>query len=337
MAEPNPLPSPRLGFLGLGWIGRHRMRALAESGRCSIAALADNDATALDEARATAPDAPGVDDLDGLLDQNLDGLVIATPSGQHAEQAIAALERGIPVFCQKPLARDAAETRRVIDAAQRSDRLLGVDLSYRWLRGVERIRERLAAGELGDVYAGSLVFHNAYGPDKPWFYERASAGGGCVTDLGIHLIDLVLWLLDFPAIRAVSGRCFAGGRLLKPDADAVEDYASARLDLDSGASIDVACSWNLPTGCDADIRLALYGTRAGAAVNNIDGSFYDFRSEIHHGTAAEVLCEPQQEGNWGGRAALAWTRRLAADPGFDPAIHHAAEVAAIIGAIYGRD
>jgi predicted dehydrogenase len=313
------------------------MRALADSGQCSIAALADNDATALDEARAAAPDAPGADSLDALFEQNLDGLVIATPSGQHAEQAIAALERGIPVFCQKPLARDAAETRRVIHAAEVDDRLLGVDLSYRWLRGVERIRERLAAGELGDVYAASLVFHNAYGPDKPWFYERASAGGGCVTDLGIHLIDLALWLLDFPAIHAVSGRCFANGRLLEPDADTVEDYASARLDLDSGASVDIACSWNLPAGRDADIRLALYGTRAGAAITNVNGSFYDFRSEMYHGTATEVLCEPEAEGNWGGRAAVDWAQRLAADPGFDPSIHHAAEVAEAIDAIYGRD
>src|SRR5947199_289519 len=83
--------------------------------------------------------------------------------------SIRALKRGAAVFCQKPLGRTAAEARAVIDAARAADRLLCVDLSYRFTDGMRRIRELVRAGALGRVYAVDLVFHNAYGPDKAWF------------------------------------------------------------------------------------------------------------------------------------------------------------------------
>jgi len=103
----------------------------------------------------------------------------ATPSALHAPQTCQALEAGTAVFCQKPLARTADETRQVIRAARRADRILGVDLSYRFVDGVPQMRELVRSGELGTVFAADLVFHNAYGPDKPWFYDVRQSGGGC--------------------------------------------------------------------------------------------------------------------------------------------------------------
>jgi len=185
---------PRLGFLGVGWIGRNRLEALARSGVAEVVAVADPSPENLLAASATMG-CPSVDSLEQLLGLGLDGIVIATPSALHADQALEALERGVAVFCQKPLGRTAAETSQVVEAASRADRLLGVDLSYRFIEGTRRIRALLQSGELGSVYAADLVFHNAYGPDKPWFYDPALSGGGCVIDLGIHLVDLALWML----------------------------------------------------------------------------------------------------------------------------------------------
>ena len=96
--------------------------------------------------RRLAPGARLVSTLDELLDLGLDGVVIATPSALHAAQSIRALERGAAVFCQKPLGRTAAEARAVVDAARAADRLLGVDLSYRFTEGMRRIREIVRAG-----------------------------------------------------------------------------------------------------------------------------------------------------------------------------------------------
>jgi len=206
-----PLPltrRPRLGFLGVGWIGRHRMERIAASRVADIVVVSDQSVDVAKDA-ATAlqlTDAAVTSSIDSLLDAELDGIVVATPSALHAAQAIAALERGIAVFCQKPLARTAEETRRVVDAARANDRLLGVDLSYRHTEGMRKIREIVQAGELGNVYAVDLVFHNAYGPDKAWFFDPALSGGGCVIDLGIHLVDLALWTLGNPRVTSATSR-----------------------------------------------------------------------------------------------------------------------------------
>src|SRR5918912_740964 len=144
----------RLGFLGLGWIGQKRMASLVRSGLVQVAAIADPVQAVVEQAKAVCQDASFVyaANLEALLREDLDGLVIATPSALHAEQAIAALESGLAVFCQKPLGRTAEETRRVIEAARRADRLLAVDLSYRFLQGVQEIRALVQAGEIGEVY-----------------------------------------------------------------------------------------------------------------------------------------------------------------------------------------
>ncbi|HEX3817398.1 MAG TPA: Gfo/Idh/MocA family oxidoreductase, partial [Chthoniobacterales bacterium] len=151
---------PRVGFLGVGWIGAHRLGAIAKSQTIEIAAIADPVAALVEEASAHAPEARRLSDLDQLLEQELDAVVIATPSALHAAQAIAALERGVAVFCQKPLGRDTAEVRAVIDAAREADRLLGVDLSYRFTKAMQRIRPLVRSGALGKIYAVDLVFHN---------------------------------------------------------------------------------------------------------------------------------------------------------------------------------
>jgi predicted dehydrogenase len=325
---------PRLGFLGVGWIGRHRMEAVARSGFAEVAAVADPSGEMLASAAESAPGAERLDSFDALLDADLDGLVIATPSALHAEQSIRALERGLAVFCQKPLGRTAAEVRGVVDAARAADRLLGVDLSYRFTAALSALRDRVRAGEIGRVYAADLVFHNAYGPDKPWFYDRALSGGGCVMDLGIHLVDTALWMLDFPAVTGVTSRLFAGGEPLGKNPDRVEDYAIARLDLEDGGTVQIACSWNLPAGQEAVISASFYGTGGGVGMRNLNGSFYDFTAERFHGTQRETLVSPPDE--WGGRAAVDWARRLGAGERFDAGAERLVEVASVLDRIYGR-
>jgi predicted dehydrogenase len=238
------------------------------------------------------------------------------------------------VFCQKPLGRTEAETRAVVDAARAADRLLGVDLSYRYTQGMERIRELLRAEKLGRVHAVDLTFHNAYGPDKPWFYDPALAGGGCVMDLGVHLVDLALWALDFPEVADVRGRLFAGGEPLRDPAAQVEDYAVATIELKDGATLRLACSWRLHAGRDAVIAAEFYGTKGGAALRNVDGSFYDFTAERYRGTGRDTLSLPPD--TWGGRAAADWATRLAAGERFDGEAERLVDVARVLDRIYGR-
>jgi len=325
---------PRLGFLGVGWIGRSRMQAMLDTGLVEAAAIAEPSTEMAAEAAKIAPAAPLVDGLEGLLAQDLDGLVIATPSALHADQSIRALERGLAVFCQKPLGRTAAEAAAVVAAAGAADRLLGVDFSYRFTEGMRQIRDLVAGGDLGRVFAVDLVFHNAYGPDKAWFYDPAQSGGGCVMDLGVHLVDLALWTLGFPEAARVSSSLIAGGEPLGARRDVVEDYATATIDLADGTSIRLACSWRLNAGVDAVIAADFYGTQGGAGFRNVAGSFYDFTAERFHGTARAPLVGPPD--NWGGRAAADWARRLAAGEQFGADAERLVDVARTLDRIYGR-
>jgi predicted dehydrogenase len=343
MIETTPLPAPpstarrlpRLGFAGVGWIGRHRLEAIAQAQAGEVAAVFDPVVEAAAGIRRAWPQAQAVTAFEELLALPLDGVVIATPNMLHAEQTIAALRSGRAVFCQKPLARTGAETRDVIAAARAADRLLHVDLSYRFHSGMQRIRDLIAQGRLGRIYAVEACFHNAYGPDKPWFYDSRLSGGGCLLDLGIHLLDLALWCLDYPSVRSAAGHLNCRGALVRRDSGAVEDYAAAQLSLANGASVQLACSWRAPAGCDALIRLTFFGTEGGATFQNVGGSFYDFRAEhFLPDRSRRVLVEPPDA--WGGRAAIAWAQRLRENDRFDPEVASLITVAETLDRLYGR-
>lgn len=325
---------PRLGFLGTGWIGRHRLEALHASGEAEVAAIADICPENAREASRTTPGAAMANTLDELLRMGLDGIVIATPSACHCEQTIRALEAGCAVFCQKPLGRNVRETKLAVHAARSANRLLGVDFSYRFTEGVQRMREAVRSGQIGSIYAADLIFHNAYGPDKEWFYDRERSGGGCLMDLGSHLVDLALWFFDFQEVREVHGSLYAGGKRLAPRGREIEDYAATSLVLEDGSIVRLACSWNVSAGQDAVIEATFFGTEGGVSFRNIGGSFYDFHAERFRGTTRETLAVPPDD--WGGRAALAWCRRLRETGGaFDPVANELVRVAATLDAAYG--
>jgi predicted dehydrogenase len=325
---------PRLGFLGVGWIGLHRMGAILESGAADALAVADSAAAAAAAAAARAPGCAVAASLDELLALGPDGIVIATPSALHADQAVRALERGVAVFCQKPLGRDAAEARRVVDAARAADRLLAVDLSYRHVTGMDEVRRLVQDGALGRVHAVDLVFHNAYGPDKPWFLDARLSGGGCVMDLGIHLVDLALWVLGFPEVKDVVATLRARGeRIRGRSGGKVEDFAAAQIEVAGDATLRLACSWWLSAGQDCVLEASFYGTSGAASLRNVNGSFYDFVIERFQGTRRERIAGPPDA--WGGRAAVAWARRLAEGRRHDPEVERIVQVHAALDRFYG--
>lgn len=331
-----PERSIRLGFVGVGWIGLNRFRAVAELDFVTPAALYDPVSDSVAKALEVAPHAKAVDSYAALLEEDLDGVVIATPSGLHAEQSIAALRRGLAVFCQKPLARTQHETLAVIEAAARADRLLMTDLSYRYLTGIDQMRQAASNGDLGQVYLIDLTFHNAYGPDKAWFFDPARSGGGCLIDLGTHLVDLALHLAGPQPVVSLESRLFRQGRRLLPPIEEVEDFASVTWDFEGGPSVRLNCSWNLSAGCDAVIEAICYGTGGAVALRNENGSFFDFQTERMRGTTREPLAEPDRGWNWGCRAIRDFATRLARGGRYDRDCETLASVATILDRSYGR-
>jgi predicted dehydrogenase len=325
--------TPRIGCLGVGSVGRQRMQSVIDQGVANVVAVADPDPRALCAAAEIAPHALLIDEPDAMLDVDLDGVMIATPSAMHAEQVTAHLALGRSVFCQKPLARSPDETEAVLRAAQRADRLLAVDLSYRYVSGVAAMRDLVQSGGIGHLFGVSLTFHSARGPDKSWFYDRSRSGGGCLVDLGMHLVDLALWVSGSPSAYVVDARCFAHGMRLSRR-DRVEDYVCTRLDLDAGASMTLTCSWNLHTGRDAIIGAEFHGTEGSVVLRNVGGSLHDFMVEHHQRTTTRVLARPPDA--WSGRCAAAWAEALGRSPRYDPRIESIRDVARILDRIYGN-
>jgi predicted dehydrogenase len=324
----------KLAFAGVGWIGRNRLQSVAKSNTADIKSIFDPSNDCIQEAIKIAPNSKEVSSYNNLVsDPEIDGVVIATPSALHKEQAVLAFENNKAVFCQKPIGRNLQEVRAVVDAAAKSNKLLGVDFSYRYTAAFQKIFPIIQSGELGQIFSVDLKFHNAYGPDKPWFYDLNLSGGGCVLDLGIHLIDLMLFALNFPEVISVKSKLYSKGILAKGK-NLVEDYASALIELENDTCVNVACSWNLNAGSEAVIEASFYGTKGGVALKNINGSFLDFVGLRYWKTKTEVLTEPPDE--WSGRALTKWVYDISKDSTYNSEAEQYIKSAEIVDRIYDR-
>jgi predicted dehydrogenase len=325
---------PKLSFVGVGWIGRHRMKAAAQSNLADIEIIYDPSKDCLSESKSIIPGAKFTSSFnEAVLGTDIDGVVIASPSALHMEQCIIALENNKSVFCQKPLGRDSKEVKQIIKKAEQADKLLGIDFSYRYTSAFESICSIIHSGELGKIFAVDLKFHNAYGPDKAWFYNKELSGGGCVLDLGIHLIDLMLVALDFPAVTNVSSNLYRKGILVNSITE-VEDFATVTIKLQNDITASLSCSWNLQAGKDAIIEATFYGTKGGVSLKNSSGSFYDFVGERYWGTKKEILTQPPDD--WGGKALLDWIYKLSFSNKFNKDANQYLLSAEIVDKIYGK-
>jgi len=224
-----------IAFIGTGWTGLNQMKHLLDEDICYPVAIFEPDTKNARKAYDLAPDAIVYGDLNDLLESQPDGIVIATPNVFHSAHSMKALQRGIAVFCQEPLALTADETRKVISAAYVGNRLLGVDFPYRSADGIQKIMT--LRKDLGQIYAVDLVFNNSSVLEKSWSGDPALSGGGCLFDSGIHLIDLALWMLDFPEITKISSTLISNGVIIEPGRNLVEDYVSAKMETDTGVAI----------------------------------------------------------------------------------------------------
>ncbi len=324
---------PRVVFLGVGWIGLQRLRSLVDAQRVQVTGFCDPSPEARERTLALVPHARACDSYDELLALRPDGVVIATPSGLHVPHCLRALQQGMAVFCQKPLACSHADTHAVVAAAHQADRLLRVDYCYRQVNALQALRDSVRAGDIGRVYAAELVFHNAYGPNQAWAQQQALAGGGCLVDLGVHLIDAAFWIFGAQPIAAVTSRLYTQGRLLDLPSPQVEDFASCELHLADGLNLSLRCSWRSSFGTHARIGVRLFGEQGGLSFENLDGSFFDFACHRFHGPSSEQLAGPPDD--WGGRAVLSWANELAESPRFRP-VDDLLPVAEALDALYGR-
>ena len=223
--------STRVGLVGVGAIAQlAHLPALAKMRGVELVALCDNDHP---KARALAdrfgiPDA--FSDIEDLLEiDELDVVIVATPNHLHEPHVLSALRAGMHVLCERPLALTARGVERILAAATKADRYVAVANNHRFRSDVQMLDGFLRGGELGTVRgirAGHYTLRHA---QEGWRGRRAESGGGAFFDHGVALLDLALWLGDFPEPTRVSAHMERGSAK-----NAVEEAMAVQLECDAG-------------------------------------------------------------------------------------------------------
>ena len=245
----------RLGLIGCGAIGSLRAEAIARLPGFRLVAVADADAA---RARAVADRFPATvhaDWRDLVRRDDVDAVIVSTLPPLHAPMCVEALEGGKHVLCEKPLARSPAECRPILEAAERSGRLLATGFNYRFYPAIVKARKILDSGLIGELdHIRSYAGHPGGSEfTHPWVHDVDVMGGGALVDNGIHLLDLTRYFLG--EVSEVKG--FATSNVW--GFTGCEDNAFALLRSPAGKVASLQASWSEWRGYRFWIEI--YGTR----------------------------------------------------------------------------
>ncbi len=276
----------RMGVIGLG-MGQGHAHGYHSHPQAELVALCDLDEKRLSETAQELGVEQTYTDVDAMFKKaDLDGVSVALPNKLHAPITIKALGYGLHVLCEKPMARTVREAERMLQAARKARRNLMINFSYRFSDMSYALKDEVERGVVGDIYFGRTVWHRRRGFPGfgGWFCDKDMAGGGPLLDLGVHRLDLALWLMDYPEPVAVSGSTYDPlarvevRRQRKPYT--VEDLACGLVKFANGATLVLEASWALNIGEDEHMITELYGTRGGLVQRNKKGG-YQFEAELY--------------------------------------------------------
>jgi predicted dehydrogenase len=275
-----------VGVVGLG-MGRHHITGYQGHPAARVTAIADVDETRLNEIgdRFNLPRRyASVEDM--LAAEKLDVVSVATPNKFHLPVTMAAFEAGCHVLCEKPMAMSAGEARQMLAAAESAGKRLMINFSYRFTEQSMALKQQVDNGILGEVYFGRTVWHRRRGLPGfgGWFGQKALSGGGPLIDLGVHRLDLALWLMGYPRPVWVLGSTYDHLALeLARQVNArydVEDLAVGLVKFANGATLVVEASWAANIQEREHMETRLYGTKAGLVQRNYEET-YKFEAEIY--------------------------------------------------------
>lgn len=269
----------RIGIIGCGGIanGKH-MPALKNQKNAEMVAFCDivlERATEAAEKFGTS-DAKVYENYEELLnDATIDIVHVCTPNDSHADISIAALEAGKHVMCEKPMAKTAADARRMVEAAKRTGKKLTIGYQNRFRSDSQYLKRLCSDGELGEIYyAKAHAIRRRAVPTWGVFLDEEKQGGGPLIDIGTHALDLTLWMMDNYKPKAVLGTAFHKLSQKKDAANAwgswdpekftVEDSAFGMITMQNGATIVLESSWAINMLQTGEAKTTLCGTEGGA-------------------------------------------------------------------------
>jgi predicted dehydrogenase len=280
--ETSPL---RVGVVGLGWTGEEHTKAYQQIPGVQVVALAGLEQERGKElsARYNIPDYyASYEELIARAD--IDAVSVCVPNYLHAPIGLAALESGKHVLCEKPLALNAGEAETMVEAARQAGKVLQVVFNHRRRGDVQVLKQHIDEGGLGRIYYAKAYWVRRSGIPGlgSWFTSKKMAGGGPLIDLGVHVLDMAMYLLGEPHVRTVSAATYAelgprgrGGRTYgsikfsqgTATAYEVEDLATAFIRLEGGVTLLLEASWAGYSGAGDDFGVVLFGTEGGAHID----------------------------------------------------------------------
>ncbi len=276
----------KLGVVGMG-MGRNHAKGYLTHPRAELVAVCDMNE---ELARTMAAELGGVKvytDAETMYrEAGLHAVSVATPNKFHAPLSIAALEAGLHVLCEKPMAMTAAEAEAMLTAQKAADRALMINFSYRFSDISRALKQQVDAGVIGDIYFGRTVWHRRRGIPRLGgsFTIKELSGGGPLIDIGVHRLDLALWLMGHPEPVSVSGSSYdLLGKAIAKQAKAtytVEDLACGLVKLANGATLAVEASWAVNLEEREHMVTLLCGTKGGLVQKNVGGA-YQFVAEVY--------------------------------------------------------
>jgi len=195
-----------------------------------------------------------------LNDSNIDAIIIATPTHLHKQMAIDCLTAGKDVLVEKPLARNSSEGIEIIECAKKHNRKLMVGMNLRYRPDSMLIRSLIDAGEIGNPFYIKCGWIRKQSSSEKWFNRREEAGGGVILDLGVNLIDLALWLANYPTAISVSTKNYSH------NSKNLEDTSISLIRCENSVTINIEASWSLAEEKDT-FYTNVYGTKGSIGAN----------------------------------------------------------------------
>ncbi|MBI3921364.1 MAG: Gfo/Idh/MocA family oxidoreductase [Armatimonadetes bacterium] len=258
----------RVGVVGLG-MGRWHLQNYAQSSNTQVVALCDIDKERLEAAKQEYGVERVFTDFRKLVAMDeLDAITVATPNCLHAPITIAALKAGKHVLVEKPMAMSAAEAETMVKEAKSAKRNLMMHFNYRFTPEHFWLKRQIESGEMGEIYFGKAFYKRRRGIPAlgSWFTQKKMAGGGALYDIGVHILDLALWLMDYPKVKQVRGVSYSkfGPEMAKQAGKKfdVDDLSSGFIEFQDGAALFLEASWASNVITD-EVYTELYGTKGG--------------------------------------------------------------------------
>jgi predicted dehydrogenase len=267
----------KVGMIGLGGISKTHMPGWIDNPYTEVVAGSDvAEAPLLAWSEKYGIDKVSTKPEDLINDPTIDIIDICTPNNFHSPLAVAALNAGKHVICEKPLAPNPAAIQAMIDARDASGKMLMTAQHFRFTPHAKAMKAAIDTGVLGDIYhARSWMLRRAAAPTTPGFILKEQATGGAVIDIGVHILDLTLWFMGNPKAVSVTGVARSelahkpgafsiwGGAI--PPVMNVEEFASAFVRFENGATLVLEVSWLLHHNTEGeDMQMWLYGTEGGS-------------------------------------------------------------------------